>query len=234
MKKYNFELTMNTRDLGGYKTLDNHETKYLRFIRSDALTFITEEEKEFLIENNITLSIDLRTEQVINKIPSPFLKDSRFEYHSFPLQEGSGIPLTDENASSLYMRMVKNYDTFRRIFTLIADTNKNVIFNCTAGKDRTGILSFLLLGLVNVSEKDILDDYEISSENIYSSIGKIIKHNPTFPKNLGYSKRIYLQDFLVMFKKKYTNVENYLHFIGLDQNRIDKIKNKLTGDVTNE
>lgn len=234
MKKYDFELTMNTRDLGGYKTLDNQETKYFRFIRSDALTYITEEEKDFLIEHNITLSIDLRTEYVINKIPSPFFKDPRFEYHSFPLQEGSGIPLTDQNASSLYMGMVKNYDTFRKIFTLIASTDKNIIFNCTAGKDRTGILSFLLLGLVNVSEKDILDDYEISSENIYSSIRKIIKHNPSFPKNLGYSKRIYLQDFLEMFKKKYGDVENYLRVIGLEQKQIDKIKNKLIGGVTDE
>lgn len=227
MKRYEFNLTMNTRDLGGYMTKYGKKTKFLSFIRSDALTFITEKDKQFLIENNITLSIDMRTTKVISNIPSPFIDDPRFEYHNFPIIEGSGIPLTDENASELYLKMLSNHKTFYDIFSLIASTNKNIIFNCTAGKDRTGMLSCLLLLLAGVSEKDILNDYEISTKFIYENIDKIRKEHPSFPENLGYSKRKYLENFLKLFFEKYKTVENYLYLIGLNENQINQIKNKL-------
>lgn len=234
MKKYDFELTMNTRDLGGYKTKYQLKTKYLHFIRSDALTFITEDEKNFLVSNNVTLVVDFRTPYVVNKIPSPLASDKRFEYHNFPLVEGSGIPLTDSNASELYLKMVHNYSVYKEVFTLIANSNRNVIFNCTAGKDRTGIFACLLLLLAGVSEKDILDDYEISTKFIYSSIHKIQKHNKSFPKDLGVSKRVYLEKFLKIFFEEYQSIENYLSIIGLNQETIEKVKYKLIGDDSDE
>ncbi len=234
MKKYDFELTMNTRDLGGYKTKYHRKTKYLRFIRSDALTYITENEKNFLIDNNVTLVIDFRTPNVVNKIPSPFVNDKRFEYYNYPLVEGSGIPLNDNNASELYFKMIHNYSTYNEVFNLIANSKKNVIFNCTAGKDRTGIFACLLLLLAGVSKKDILNDYEISTKFIYSSINKIRMHNENFPKDLGVSKRLYLENFLKMFFDEYKSIENYLTIIGLSQKTIKKIRNKLIGDDYDE
>ena len=133
MKRYFLNLTMNTRDLGGYDTKYHVKTKYLRFIRSDALNYINEEDKLFLIENNFTLSIDLRTEYVTNRYPSKLSSDNRFKYYNFPFIEGSQITLTRENVSELYLRMASNHDNFYKIFSLISETEENVIINCTAG-----------------------------------------------------------------------------------------------------
>lgn len=227
MKIYNLNLTMNTRDLGGYKTLDGKEVVYNRFIRSDALRYITEEDKLFLIHNKFTTSIDMRTEYVISRYPSLLKDDPRFEYYNIPLVEGSGIPLTDENASNLYIRMVNNKEKFYRIFRIIIDAKSNVIFNCTAGKDRTGVIACLLLLLANVSREDILDDYEISSELIYKNIGKIRKLYPKFPENLGYSKRFYLEEFLDEFFKQFNTIEQYFMFLGFSEDEITNLKNKL-------
>lgn len=230
MKRYELHLTMNCRDLGGYKTLEGKVTRYFRFIRSDAPTYITESDKQFLLDHRFSTIIDLRTEKVVKFIPSVFAGDPRFEYRNFPLTEGSGIPLTDENASALYLRMIGNTETFFRIFSLIAEVDGGVFYHCTAGKDRTGILSCLLLLLAGAKEEDILNDYCLSNELIEKNIGRIIAEHPSFPPNLGYAKRKYLEGFLTEFRKQYGTAEKYLLSIGLSESQIGKIKRKLTED----
>ena len=230
MKHYLFDLTLNTRDLGGYKTSEGKVTKYLRFIRSDSLDMLGEEAKNFLLENNFKTQIDLRTENVINTYPSALSNDKRFKYYNYSLVEGSGIPLTDENAAKLYLQMVGNHDTFYKIFTTILNADGNVIYNCTAGKDRTGMVTVLLFLLAKVSEEDIIEDYFVSNECIYSRIHLKQERNGTFPHSLGYCKKEYLIDFLKMFKEKYGDVITYFHTIGLTDEQISSLKERLVGE----
>ena len=230
MKRYFFNLTMNTRDLGGYDTKYHVKTKPLRFIRSDALNYINEEDKLFLIENNITLSIDLRTEYVTSRHPSKLSDDNRFKYYNFPFIEGSQITLTRENVSDLYLRMASNHDNFYRIFTLISESKENVIINCTAGKDRTGVLVCFLLLLAGVSEEDIVKDYEVSEIFIEEKINEVRAFDPSFPLSMGESKKEAMEGFLKLFFEKYRSIEDYLFTIGLTNEQIEKVRNKLIGE----
>lgn len=86
----------------------------------------------------------------------------------------------DENGSSL-MAMRKNYrekitsehsrKSYKEFFSLLAKPDSEaVLFHCHDGKDRTGILTMLYLGLLGVSNEDILDDYLAS--NIYTMAKK--------------------------------------------------------------
>lgn len=52
----------------------------------------------------------------------------------------------------------------REIFKTIANAKSGVLFHCTAGKDRTGVVSAILLALVGVADEDIVYDYAISRE----------------------------------------------------------------------
>ena len=230
MKRYFLNLTMNTRDLGGYDTKYHVKTKYLRFIRSDALNYINEEDKLFLIENNFTLSIDLRTEYVTNRYPSKLSSDNRFKYYNFPFIEGSQITLTRENVSELYLRMTSNHDNFYKIFSLISESEENVIINCTAGKDRTGVLVCLLLLLAGVSKEDIVKDYEVSEVFIEEKINEVRAFDPSFPSSMGESKKEAMEGFLKLFFEKYNSIENYLFTIGLTKKQIEKVRSKLIGE----
>ena len=230
MKRYFFNLTLNTRDLGGYHTKYNKDTKYLRFIRSDAFRFLNEEDKKFLYDHNFRLSLDFRTEEVVKRLPSNLSNDERFDYYNIPLQEGSNISLSKEKPVTLYMQMIAHHDVYFKVFSLISNTPYNVIFNCTAGKDRTGILACLLLLLAGVSEEDILDDYQISEVLINEKINEVRNFCPTFPQTLGESKRETMEEFLKLFKEKYQNKENYLTLIGLSEEQINRIRNKLIGE----
>ena len=230
MKQYLFDLTLNTRDLGGYPTKDGHLVVYNRFIRSGALDMLGEEGKEFLLNQGVRTQIDLRTDDVIKTYPSTLQFDERFKFYHYQLIEGSGIPLTDENASKLYLQMVGNHETFKNIFTTICNTEGGIIYNCTAGKDRTGMLSALLLLLAGVSEEDVIEDYVASNECIYSRIHLKLERSTSFPHSLGYCKREYIVDFLKLFKEKYSDVNNYLLTIGLTKEQIETIRNRLVGE----
>ena len=59
------------------------------------------------------------------------------------------------------------------VFKTIVNAPGGVLFHCTAGKDRTGVVSAILLTLVGVSDEDIVYDYAISRE--FNNVVMILK-----------------------------------------------------------
>ena len=64
----------------------------LKYIRSDVPTKISEEEKNWLLQNNIITIVDLRTEEERIRKECPLSKDMRFSYLCLPVSGGSAIP----------------------------------------------------------------------------------------------------------------------------------------------
>ena len=63
------------------------------------------------------------------------------------------------------------------------------------------------------------------------NIKKIHEDNPNLPKFLGSSKAEYMEKKLELFKDKYKTIENYMKFIGLTDEDIKIIINKITIDL---
>ena len=78
-----FEKTLNTRPI-----FENS----LKFIRSDVPTEISENEKQWLLNNNIVTIVDLRTDEERIRKECPLIKDNRFSYHCFTLTGGDKVP----------------------------------------------------------------------------------------------------------------------------------------------
>jgi len=227
MRIYPFNLTLNTRDLGGY--IGEKEIKYCRIIRSDALRYIDEKDKEFLISNNVLTQIDLRTEEITKRYPSRLEDDGRFDYKVISLHEGSLRSLSESNDDipALYMRMINNTKTIYQILKTIADCKTNIILNCTAGKDRTGIICFFVLSICGVDINSIKEDYITSSTLIEKNLPKVREAVPTFPSFLGYSKEEYFDGFIEKFIKEYHSVDEYLSFIGITDEDKKHIKERM-------
>ena len=222
--------TLNTRDLGGYPTASGEHTRYLRFLRSDAPINIKDSEVEFLISNNITTVIDLRSLEEIGVYPCFFSGKQGFDYHHCPLFGSGNIPTEENEIPGFYMDMLSNSDVIYSAMKTIADADGGVLYHCTAGKDRTGVISALLLSLVEVPLSDILADYQVSHTYIRPMIEMIREHRPALPAWVGRSNPEYMESFLSEFLKKHQSVQAYLRHIGLSDVEIGRIKLKLVSD----
>ena len=138
--------------------------------------------KEFVEEFNIGYVIDLRTNA--EKQNAPDMYSDLVEYYHFPVLEDFDNPLiTKENRTRILLDISKNkggavkylervyrkmvsdeycLSQFKKIFELILNKkdDRAIIFHCTQGKDRTGVLAALILYALGVDKKSIFTDYK--------------------------------------------------------------------------
>ena len=70
--------------------------------------------------------------------------------------------------AAIYLMMLERFaDRLTDVVRLIADpANHPVVFHCAAGKDRTGIVAALVLGVLGVDDETIVDDYVLTAEHM--------------------------------------------------------------------
>lgn len=215
----------NMRDLGNYPTKSGGYTKNGTFYRSDLPKNMDDEEIEKILKLNISTVIDLRTEEEVNRKPNS-LNIKNIDYYNVSLL-GDKCPEFEKDIPIGYMNILSNNETMRKTFKIILNAKGSVLFNCTAGKDRTGMVAMLLLKLADVYDEDILVDYQISYTYLKEDIRKMHKDNPDLPAFLGESKMEYMEETLEMFNNKYGNIIDYFTNLGFSLDEILKIKSKL-------
>ena len=228
MKRYYVDLQLNTRDIGGYHTMYQRKIPEGVFIRSDVPQYLTKEGRDFFVNLGVSTVIDFRTHDIAARYPSVFESDPRFVYRRFPIVEGSlAAPSTPDQSPFTYLRMLSHEDTFKAIFDTILGAPGSVFYHCTAGKDRTGVVTFLLLDLAGVEEHDIVMDYAVSEQFINAKINDLRALHPDFPISLGYSKPHYMEQFIQLFREKYGSARHYLRHIGVTDDELTHLLKKL-------
>lgn len=139
---------------------------------------------------------------------------------------GDKSPNNEHDIPEGYINIIKNKTTIKEVFKIILNSKGCILFNCNAGKDRTGVISMLLLLLKEVPETDIINDYSVSYNNIRDFVRTIHKNNKDLPAFLGTSKMEYMEETLKLFKKEFQNIDNYFNYLGFTNKEIDKLKKK--------
>lgn len=227
MPKSILESTMNTRELGMYRIQGTKQyTISNRIYRSDRCETLSTADKKLLLDRGITTIIDLRSEQEAVAKPSAFAADNDFIFLNFPIAEGMLPPNSLEDVPVSYMK-IAHADCMGEIFKTIANAKSGVLFNCTAGKDRTGVVSAILLALVGVSDEDIIYDYVISREFNRLRLEAFLKEHPEIDREIVLANEKSMHNFLEMLRGKHNSVEQYLLDIGITGDEIQRLKNKL-------
>jgi protein-tyrosine phosphatase len=235
MRRIKLKHLYNLRDIGDIPFDLYTVTKSKVLLRSDALVELDEDEKEYLINYGVKAIIDLRNEHEAEKRPNSFANDSRVNYHHIPIlnetkmeDEKENAPsseLNDKSLQKIYIDVLFHHQAeLKKIFTLIDKYKSGVIVHCSAGKDRTGLTSALLLLLNGVEIFDILADYEISYVYLLPRMYKLLELYPDIKMHIMQSTPDILEFALKELLAHYGTIENYFLKIGLSQAQIDRLK----------
>ena len=82
------------------------------------------------------------------------------------------------------------------LIKLIENSKNNVLFFCNAGKDRTGVLSAILLDRLGKDKNYIINDYLISYDNMKEFLKEYSLKNPNVNLDVIIPKKEYIEKFL--------------------------------------
>ncbi len=165
----------NFRDLGGYQTRDGRRMRPGRVFRSDGLQELTPSDLDLLCgEMGLGTVIDLRSDEEVSEVGCGRIAE-RATIHHVPLfQSTRSGAAADAVRSQLpadmgglyFLMLTAAQDPIVQVVKLLAAAESPAVFHCAAGKDRTGVISALLLSLLGVPEDTIVADYAFSRRNI--------------------------------------------------------------------
>ncbi len=186
----------NTRDLGGFTTMDGRSIIPKRLIRSGRLGALTEEDKQVLLDEfGLKTIVDFRMETERQAIPDPSLQNVAYLLHEIRDARAMCVmhheSIRDPQEASRFLDQLQNprilssdffvvfyrcmitaphaIGQFRAFFdVLLQQESGAVLWHCSMGKDRTGIATALLLYALGIAQQDILEDYLLTNTFLQS------------------------------------------------------------------
>ena len=230
----------NARDLGGLPTKDGKTTKFGVFIRSEAPYRTSQSDINFLIDYGVKSSMDFRSESEMHSRPSS-IKDI-LPYYPRPLFRESvsvsnEVPKTRRKPKfkkkekqfgidweEEYINMLENGASWaKEVLTIASQAPGCLLYHCTTGKDRTGLVTMMILSIAGVSREDIAADYCVSQiylEPVYDSLPPMNYDFYVTPSDAMLGLIDYLDN-------TYGGVLGYIRKAGVTEETIQRIRSKL-------
>ena len=229
-RRYQFKNILNCRDIGGYPTPDG-VTQFGRFIRCGIVNIPEQWEIDKLNEIGIGTSIDLRGTYEAEEMPLSLERLNGADVCNLPLFEfnvatnaGMDLPL-----AQIYAEIADNQmPNIARVLNTIAEAKDGIVmYNCFFGKDRTGILTMLLLSIAGVSKEDIIADYQ----QTYTYIKPYIKTHADLlwdnDSTKHYSLPETMEELIERIEAKHGTILDYIRTSGVSDEAIEKIRKRL-------
>lgn len=218
----------NFRSLGRIPLAETDGYTKEQIFRSDCLSRLTPADIDRLKDMPIRCVIDLRGAEEIALRPNPFKEETGIDFYNISLVEGikttNYLKNQPEHLGKLYTDLLDEAgEEIGHVLRIITKyTHEKVLFHCSAGKDRTGVIAALLLAVAGVDETDIVTDYAktypLMKEIFEQDRIEAEKHGYIMGEHLFYSEPAYMEEMLNHLKEKYQNAEQYLlKFMSADE-----------------
>lgn len=233
------EGTQNLREVGGYPAAGG-VTRHGQLYRADALSNVTAAGAEELAEMGIGVVIDLRSALERSQDRSePVLPDAVHIW--LPIHGGSRSSLVDDGPitlGSLYRQVLHESGwTIAAAISVIADSGSTpVLVHCTAGKDRTGLVTALALETAGVERSAVVADYTQSALNLdgvwvneamSALVSRGVPISPALFEALGGSPDHAMTGVLGWLDQEHGSVVDYLMAHGLIEQSVAALRKKL-------
>ena len=236
------EAVHNFRDLGGYRTADGQTVRYGALFRADGLQRLTAADVETLRPLGLRTVIDLRTDREIVE-RGTFPRDAYpVRWHHLPVIDVTWEPNASdgmEPADFLYeqYRSMLDYGEprYAEAFRLLGLPGAfPAVFHCAAGKDRTGIMAALILGMLGVPDDVIVDDYALTRPAMERMRAWAEVHNPemaaawrAMPAAYGAAEPEAMAWLLADLRARHGTITAYLRGLGVPTATLDALAGEL-------
>jgi protein-tyrosine phosphatase len=238
---------INLRDLGGPPTRDGRRVRIGRIYRSAALTAFGPGLGSRLRELGIRTVVDLRHNLERAAHPSPWeeIGSSHYWYYDHDAARGdlnSWLRGGHGSAASLREAMLQTYralpysqvEAHRYLFNALIDGRTPLLFNCSAGKDRTGVAAAIVLAALGVKEDAIITDYLQTAAFDLAASRVFRREKPTPPERAAILAPLFATDpayLAAMFESieaRAGSLKGYLHnTLDIDDARLTALRDQL-------
>ena len=250
-RKLPFTGAHNFRDLGGYKTEDGRAIKWGKIYRSDDLHLLTDEDLKYLSRLNIKSVVDFRSDEERESEPdrlNPGMTQVLLPIKFQPEE------LDDETLKNLMKNLtfgtldssnllrdfniviVKDFATeYKKFFRHVIENNAEpIVFHCTAGKDRAGVASAMILTVLGVPREKVIEDYlltntyvkdHVDSEMLEIELKTFFRADTDNLRKINLVEERYIQAAFVTIDSEWGGMDNYISgALGLSEEDILKLK----------
>jgi len=234
---------LNVRDLGGVALAGGGETRYGVLVRADNIRRLTDAGWRSLAAHGVARIVDLRWQTELDEDPprdldidvvhvsllgefDPDFQDDIRDYMA--VDDPAGYWATS------YVRILEKFaPNFAVALAAIADAPDGaVVFHCTGGKDRTGLIAALVLRLAGAPIDEIAHDYALTFSRRSGVPDSWVDSAPDDDERdrrsfMQHTPPEAMQRAIEQLELEYGSVESYLRHAGLDAAHIERLRGRL-------
>lgn len=230
---------LNFRDLGGYPTVDGWTVRWRQVFRSDALHHLTTLDVRRLTDAlRLRVVIDLRSSAELASEGRGRLGSEAVAFHHLPLFDAEDL---NTEARSAVISLADRYyllaefarERVGRVLRTLADADEPAVYHCAAGKDRTGVVSAILLGLLGVPDEVIVADYVATQDNLDAIIERLMAAEgyqhmlAALPPDTLHAEPETMLGFLARLRERHGSLRGYALGAGLDEAALVRLTSRL-------
>jgi protein tyrosine/serine phosphatase len=233
----------NVRDLGGLPAAAGGIVRRGQVYRSGDLARLTAAGADQLRGLGVTTIIDLRTIAEVERRGRFAFEDHGFAYRHRPLLDLSATEpeaqladLPADVLDQLYRHLAQQGAANLALVLawLAEDPTRPALVHCVAGKDRTGLVAAVVLGLLGVTDEDIAADYALSAAALVAlrrraeeQDGDVAAWMSRVPAQLLEARPESMLDLLAWLRERHGSIEGYVESIGVSEATVDALRLRL-------
>jgi protein-tyrosine phosphatase len=230
----------NFRDLGGYPTVDGRRLRWRTLFRADALHHLTPRGVEQLRDElGIGDVVDLRSSGEIRMDGRGLIEEEPLRVHHLPLFDGEISEEQRDQAGDMtlgdryYMMLRFAGGPIARVFEALAAAEGPAVFHCAAGKDRTGVISAVLLGALGVADELIVADYAASREGLDMVVERLMRSEgyremfAALPPDTLHAEPETMIDLIERVREEWGGMRGYLRSLDVPEAAVERLARRV-------
>lgn len=229
---------LNFRDLGGYPTAGGRTVRWRQVFRSDSLCHLSRPAVQQLREEiGLGVVIDLRSTAELRTEGRGPLAHEPVAFHHLPLYDGD----TSRAAPSAELTLADRYallaefarEPIAQVIATLATSGVPAVYHCAAGKDRTGVVSAILLGLLDVPDEVIVADYAATQENLDAIVERLMAAEgyhamlSALPPDTLHAEPETMLGFLERLRARHGSIADYARNAGVSDDTLAALRARL-------